>query len=409
MRFDLRRIDSELLTGHLAGICERESIGIEKAALDVIARSAEGSVRDALSLLDQAATLSGEEISVGGIRDMLGLADRTQVYDLFEQVLRGDVATALGTLGELVAAGAQSDLIVEDLLALAHWLTRVKIVPESLQNPTVAETDRTRGESLANALSMPVLTRAWQILLKGLGEVRSAPAPSAAAEMVIVRLGFAANLPAPADIIRQIQESGRESKTTGTHAGPSSSDRTSAPSSVPAMAQHAELVAAAPRSDDAALPADVQVGGQESEEPPVAHGLLDFESVVAFVREMKEPILETNLRNNVHLVSIEPGRIELRLDEKADHNLPNRLGSLLSEGTGSRWVVSVSQAEGAPTLNEQAAAVDRARLAEIEQHPLVRKALDTFPGSEVREIRDLGAEALSASGDLASGADEEEF
>ena len=416
MRFDLRRIDAEVLIGHLAGICERESIGIEKAALDIIARTAEGSVRDALSLLDQAATLTSDEISVDKIRDMMGLADRTLVYDLFEQALRGDVAAALGTLGELVAAGAQPDLVVEDVLALTHWLTRVKIVPDSLQNPTVAETDRTRGADLATALSMSALTRAWQILLKGLAEVRSAPSPGAAAEMVIVRLGFAANLPAPADIIRQMQDSGGEPPATGTHAGPGSDDRSSAPSSAPAVAQNAAVAVAVPRQEVTEISDAVQASRQESrqesrqvsERAPQARELTDFESVVDFVREMKEPILETNLRNNVHLVSFEPGLIELRLDEKTDRKLPNRLGALLSEGTGSRWMVSISEAEGAPTLNEQAVAADRDRRAEIERHPLVRKALDTFPGSEVREIRDLAAEASGASDEL-PGDPEENF
>jgi len=413
MRFDLRRIDAEVLAGHLAGICERESISIEKAALDIIARTAEGSVRDALSLLDQAATLASGEISVDKIRDMMGLADRTLVYDLFEQALKGDVAAALGTLGELLAAGAQPDLVVEDVLALTHWLTRVKIVPDSLQNPTVAETDRTRGADLATALSMSALTRAWQILLKGLAEVRSAPSPGAAAEMVIVRLGFAATLPAPAELIRQIQESGGESAAAGTPARPGPSDRPSMPSSVPAMAQNAAVVAAVPRPEVVEIPAAVQSDSQEPrqepESTPQARALPDFESVVAFVREMKEPILDTNLRNNVHLVSFEPGRIELRLDGKADPNIPNHLGSLLSEGTGSRWVVSVSQVDGAPTLNEQVAAAERDRLAEIEQHPLVRKALDTFPGSEIREIRDLTAEVPSASDEMPGESEEDEL
>ena len=414
MRFDLRRIDAEVLAGHLSGICERESISIEKAALDIIARTAEGSVRDALSLLDQAATLTSGEISVDKIRDMMGLADRTLVYDLFEQALKGDAAAALGTLGELLAAGAQPDLVVEDVLALTHWLTRVKIVPDSLQNSTVAETDRTRGADLANALSMSALTRAWQILLKGLAEVRSAPSPGAAAEMVIVRLGYAATLPAPADLVRQIQDQVSEPSATVTPARPGSGDRSSTPSSVPAMAQSAAVVAAAARPDVAEVPVAVQADSQERhEEPrqetertPQALALPDFESVVALMREMKEPVLETNLRNNVHLVGFEPGRIELRLDDKAPGDLPNRLSALLRESTGSPWVVSISQADGAPTLNEQVAAADRDRLAEIEQHPLVRKALDTFPGSAIREIRDLAAEAPGASDGMPSDPDE---
>ena len=411
MRFDLRRIESELLASHLAKISESEAIEIEQAALNIIARAAEGSVRDALSLLDQAATLAGEKISLDSVRDMLGLADRTRMYDLFEQVLRGNVADALGTLGELVAVGAEPSLILEDLLALAHWLTRVKIVPASLKDPTVAETDRTRGEAIADALSMPTLTRAWQILLKGLGEVRSAPSPGAAAEMVIVRLAYAANLPAPAEIVRRLEGADPEVPSGGAHITQDSGRRTVPPSAgageanVPVTVQNAAVAAASPQPRNAEVPAP----GQVDAEPASARKLPDFDSVVAFVREMKEPILETNLRNNVHLVGFEPGRIELRLDEKADRDLPNRLGTLLSDGTGSRWVVSVSQAEGAPTLNDQAMAAERDRRAEIERHPLVRKALETFPGSEIRDVRDLSVESTGEPDEMTEFSDEDEY
>ncbi len=408
MRFDLRRIEAESLVGHLARVCEHEVIEIERGALDIIARAAEGSVRDALSLLDQAATLAGEGVSVDRVRDMLGLADRVQMYGLLEQVLHGHVAAALGTFSELIGAGAEPDLIVEDLLTLTHWLTRVKVVPDSLKDPAVAETDRTRGERLATDLSMPILTRAWQILLKGLSEVRSAPSPGAAAEMVIVRLGYAASLPAPAEIIRQL----RETDSGATDSGATANEPGDTSDTVGRSA------AASSATEDATLPATAESAAvmavpsltQESEHVPTgqkasqsAHGraLPDFGSVIAFVREMKEPILEANLRNNVHLVSFEPGRIELRLDDKAERDLTSRLGTLLSEGTGCRWVVAVSPAEGAPTLNQQAVSAERDRRAQIEQHPLVRKALDTFPGAEVREIRDV-ASVPSADADEVS-------
>ena len=393
MRFDLRRIEAESLVDHLARICEHEVIEIERGALDIIARAAEGSVRDALSLLDQAATLAGENVSVDRVRDMLGLADRVQMYGLLEQVLHGHVAAALGTFSELIGAGAEPDLIVEDLLTLTHWLTRVKVVPDSLKDPAVAETDRTRGERLATNLSMPTLTRAWQILLKGLSEVRSAPSPSAAAEMVIVRLGYAASLPAPAEVIRQLRET--DSGAMATEAGDTSdtAGRSAATSSVtgdatlPATAESAAVMAVpSPTQESEPVPT-----GQKASQSAHGRTLPDFDSVIAFVREMKEPILEANLRNNVHLVSFEPGRIELRLDDKAERDLTSRLGTLLSEGTGCRWVVAVSPAEGAPTLNQQAVSAERDRRAQIEQHPLVRKTLDTFPGAEVREIRDVAS------------------
>jgi DNA polymerase-3 subunit gamma/tau len=399
MRFDLKRIETHMLAAHLANVCGIESISIEEVALNIISRAAEGSVRDALSLLDQAIALAGEEISVEQVRDMLGLADSALAYNLFEQVMRGDSAGALASLAELVAAGAEPDLILEDLLALTHWVTRVKVVPESLDNSSVTETDRARGVALANTLHMPALTRAWQILLKGLREVRSAPTPGAAAEMVIVRLGFAANLPFPADLIRQIQESDGGTEAVVRRADSSTDDQPQEASTGLVVAQKVALVATVPQPTEAESVG--QVSPQDVAKPPLVRTLSDFESVVDFVREMREPILETNLRNNVHLVSFVPGRIELRLDDKADRNLPNRLGAILSNGTGLRWVVSVSQAVGAPTLNEQVENAERDRRAEIEQHPLVRKALDAFPGAEVREIRDVAIDTHDRIDDMA--------
>ena len=409
MRFDLRRIESQLLTAHLANVCGIESISIEEAALDIIARAAEGSVRDALSLLDQAVALAGEKISIDQVRDMLGLADGTLVYNLFEKVMCGDSAGALASLADLVAAGAEPDLILEDLLALTHWLTRVKVVPDSLDNLQVTETDRTRGAALANTLPMPALTRAWQILLKGLAEVRSAPSPGAAAEMVIVRLGFAANLPTPAELVRQAHESDNSHEAGPHSAGPSTNDRTQTSAILSTVTRNATLLAVAPQPTEEKAEYSGEVLPNDGTKTPRTRMLSDFKSVVEFVREIREPILETNLRNNVHLVSFNPGRIELRLDDKADKNLPNRLGALLSDGTGQRWVVSVSQAAGAPTLNEQLENAAQDRRAKIERHPLVRKALDMFPGAEVKEIRDVAINVYDDVDDVAIDPSERGF
>ena len=401
MRFDLRRIEAVSLVDHLARICEREAVRIEKGALDVVARAAEGSVRDALSLLDQAATLADGEVSGARVRDMLGLADRAQMYELLERVLRGDVAGALGAFGELVGAGAEPDLVVEDLLALTHWLTRLKVVPDSLDDPTVAETDRAHGERMAADLSMPALTRAWQILLKGLNEVRSAPSPGAAAEMVIVRLGYAANLPPPAEIVRRLTEA--DGGATAAAAGDASGagGRTAAAST----ASGGNVSAAPAGGAAAAAPA---LSRESKTAPAGERALPDFEAVVDFVLEMKEPVLAAELRNNVRLVGFEPGRIELRLLDKARPDLPGHLGGLLSEATGRRWVISVSRAEGAPTLNQQAESAERERRIRIERHPLVRKALDTFPGAEIRDVREAEAPPSADTGEASAAPEEEQ-
>ncbi|MGC2522469.1 MAG: DNA polymerase III subunit gamma/tau, partial [Stellaceae bacterium] len=195
-RFSLRRVSAELLAAHYRGVAEAEMVEAEPAALALIARAADGSVRDGLSLLDQAIALSAGRVSEDQVRDMLGVADRGQVFDLLEMVLRGDAAAALAQFDRLYREGADPLLVLQELLDLAHFLTRLKLAPDTGVGDPIAEGDRERARPLADKLSMPVLARAWQMLLKGLGEVQEAPSPIQAAEMVLVRLAYVADLPA---------------------------------------------------------------------------------------------------------------------------------------------------------------------------------------------------------------------
>ncbi len=204
-RFDLRRVDSETLARHLEDILAKEDGTADSAALALIVRAADGSVRDALSILDQAIGHCGGNIDEPRVRDMLGLADRSQVFDLFDAVMAGEIAKALDELARQYKAGVDPLVVLNDLLELTHWLTRVKLVPNAVDAITVPEAERHRGADLAKRLSMLVLTRAWQILLKGLGEARTAPHPLGAVEMVLVRLAFVADLPAPAELVEALR------------------------------------------------------------------------------------------------------------------------------------------------------------------------------------------------------------
>jgi DNA polymerase-3 subunit gamma/tau len=204
-RFDLRRIDSPTLVRHFTSVAEQEGVTLEPDAVAMIARAADGSARDGLSLLDQAIALGGDTVTVQQVRDMLGLADRARVVDLFEAAMTGQPKDALDILADLHRSGADPVVVLTDLLDFTHFLTRFKVVPETARDPATPEVERVRGGELAGRLAMPTLTRAWQILLKGLGEVQSAPVPFDAAEMVIVRLAYSADLPNPADLIRQLQ------------------------------------------------------------------------------------------------------------------------------------------------------------------------------------------------------------
>src|SRR5437868_8557859 len=204
-RFDLRRVDASLLVKHLEGICAKETIAAEPDALGLIARAAEGSVRDALSLMDQAIAHAAGSVRAEDIRQMLGLADRTRVIDLFEALMRGDMAKALGELRDQYDSGADPAVVLSHLAEFTHFVTRIKVVPAVANDVALAETERTRGRAFAASLSMRVLSRTWQMLFKGLAEVKEAGKPLAAAEMVLVRIAYAADLPTPDELIRDTQ------------------------------------------------------------------------------------------------------------------------------------------------------------------------------------------------------------
>ena len=392
-RFDLRRVDQDLLRAHFAGIAKAEDVAVADEALAMIARAADGSVRDGLSLLDQAIALSGGgEVSAEQVRAMLGLADREQVLDLFEAVMQGRVPAALDILADMHSAGADPATVLQDLLEFTHTLTRAKLVPETLTAPGVPEAERVRGRALADALSLPVLARVWQMLLKGLGETRAAPAQRQAAEMVLIRLAYAADLPTPAELVERLQGTpagaGTAPSVTGTPApAPAvavSSDRGEAPTGAPSGGPRAAL-APQPMPEETAEP--------EAAPTPTSPAPTSFPEVVALARAQRETILANNLDNDVHLVRFEVGRIELRPSDRAPRNLAGRLGDFLQNATGARWVVSVSQEAGAPPLREQARAHEATLRDAALAHPLVQAAMQTFPGAKLVDRRGAPAGA----------------
>jgi DNA polymerase III subunit gamma/tau len=380
-RFDLRRVESNVLMTHFANIASSEGASLEDEALALIARAADGSVRDGLSLLDRAIAHGSEQISGAEVRAMLGLADRTGIFELFEQVMSGDIATALLTLRGLYDGGADPVVVLQDLLDLTHWLTRLKVVPSAAEDVTVPEAERMRGGEMAGKLTMPILSRTWQMLLKGLGEVRTAPSAISAAEMILVRLAYATELPPPGDLVRRIEEAGGVQAAVQQGAA--------SPSSGGASPQ-ASSVQAPTVTNAVANGAGAQAAPAVMNQPEQARlHLPDFEAVAALMREQKEALLDAQLRDNVHLVHFEQGRIELRLDEMASGNLPNELGAILSKLSGERWVVSVSSEPGAETLTRQAAGKKADRRQEAENDPLVKAVIEQFPGARIGDVKDL--------------------
>jgi DNA polymerase-3 subunit gamma/tau len=403
-RFDLRRIEAEDLAAHFGRIAEKEGAKITPAALALIARAADGSARDGLSLLDQAIALSDGEITEVEIRDMLGLADRTQLFDLYDRIMRGDIAAALNQLATMYHGGADPVVVIQDLLDLTHWLTRAKITPDVLNQPTTPEVERQQGSALAAQLSVPMLSRTWQMLLKGLAEVQQAPQPLAAAEMVLIRLTHAANLPTPGDLVKQLMEPGGGAgagngamRPTGGGApagmnaggaGPGGAGPGGMAPGGMAMAAGGGMTAPRVLVNPSPQPASAPTAALATADLPQP---CSFGEVVALFAERREAILHAHLQTDIHLVHFEVGRIEFRPSEKAPRDLASRLQAKLGEWTGKRWMISVSGDHGQPTLKEQAIARVEAAKAEAAQHPLVKAVLQAWPGAVIDEVRDLTA------------------
>ncbi|KAF0221075.1 MAG: DNA polymerase III subunit [Rhodospirillaceae bacterium] len=395
-RFDLRRVEMEVLAKHFAVIADKEGAEIEPAALRLIARAADGSVRDGLSLLDQAISHGAGLVSEAQVRDMLGLADRARIFDLFELVMKGQMAPSLDLLAEQYALGADPAVVVQDMLELAHWLTRLKITPDAADSSAASETERVRGAQMARDLSMAQLTRTWQMLLKGLSEVRSAPNPLQAAEMSLVRLAYAADLPSPADLIQQLRDNPPPPR------GPSGGGGGGGGGGGTVALSTQALAPGSMGGPSAALKMEPAQAVQPVQLPAMP---ANFAEMVTLFSEKREGMLATDLRRKVHLVRFEPGRIEFRPHNSAPHDLAPRVSRLLSEWTGRRWTVTVNLTDPAqPTLTEQEALAEHKRREDAANHPLVRAVMAAFPDSAIEIVRDL-VDAEPEESDLAFDAD----
>jgi DNA polymerase-3 subunit gamma/tau len=391
-RFDLRRIEAGMLVAHLARICKAEAVEAEQEALALIARAAEGSVRDALSLTDQAIAHGGGRIEADSVRAMLGLADRARVIDLFEALMRGDMATALKDLREQYDAGADPAVILADLAEFTHLVTRVKLVPAVADDPALTQSERERSRSLAANLSMRILGRAWQMLLKAIPEAQAAPRPVAAAEMALVRIAYAADLPSPDEAIRALSSGAPMAGAPGGLPGGGNGPRAEA------RAQLASgSAASAPRLSP--TPAHGPAPGLAAAPERPAMVLKRFEDIVALALSKQDLMLKTALERDVRLVSFADGNLTIGLEPAASRALPGDLMKKLSEWTGRRWMVSVSSDSGQATLKAQEAA----KKADVEQgvrgDARVQAVLAAFPGAEIVAVHVKTPETTLPTGD----------
>jgi DNA polymerase-3 subunit gamma/tau len=393
-RFDLRRVEADVLMKHLGNIAAKEGVEVEAEALGIIARAAEGSVRDSLSLLDQAIAHAAGPVRADAVRRMLGLADRTRVIDLFESLARGDIASAFREFRDQYDTGADPIVVLSDLAEFVNFVTRVKAVPELADNVAFSETERTRAREFAAKLSMRVLSRMWQMLLKGIAEAQAATRPVTAAEMVLVRIAYVADMPTPDEAIRMIEQNGGASPavTAGalSRSGPSSTMSSAAPTAVARMQS-------APRGPEASARPQMQLANAapEPQAEPVRR-IAGFPELVALASEKRDVLTKTALEADVRLVRIEDGQLEVSLERHAQRTLVNDLSRKLELWTGRRWTVIVSNAQGQPTLREQSLAEKGQRERTAEADPRVQEVLARFPGAKVVEVRRLAPEPPEA-------------
>jgi DNA polymerase-3 subunit gamma/tau len=380
-RFDLKRIEPEVQMALLRKIATAEGAQITDGALALIARAAEGSARDATSLLDQAISNGAGETDADMVRAMLGLADRGRVLDLFDLILRGDAKGALDELSGQYSDGADPMAVLRDLAEISHWLSVIKISPDAANDPTTPQDERERGLQMAAAVPMRALSRAWQMLLKSLEEVALAPNAMMAAEMAVIRLTHVADLPDPETLVRRLQNG----------PAPSAPVAGGAPAGGGA-AVHSPMMRLAPMS----APARGAAMAQAQPSPEGEVSLLTFGQVVDLIRAKRDMVLLTEVENDLRLARYAPGRIEFEPMPTAKPDLAARLSQRLQGWTGQRWGVSVVASGGGATIAETRAGEDTAAKAEALQSPLVQAVMIAFPDAKISEIRTIAAPSENA-------------
>ena len=375
-RFDLRRIEPEVMIALLRKIAGAEGAQITDDALALITRAAEGSARDATSLLDQAISHGAGETTADQVRAMLGLADRGRVLDLFDMIMRGDAGGALAELGAQYADGADPMAVLRDLAEVTHWISVVKITPDAAEDPTVGPDERARGQAMAEGLPLRALARMWQMLLKALDEVAQAPNAMMAAEMAVIRLTHVADLPTPEELVRKLPDLPPPSPGGGTSRGGMSAGQME---SAPAMTRGGTVPAGNGGGNT------VQAVALEADQALARFPT--FDHVVDLIRANRDVKLLVEVETGVQLAAYRPGRIEFVPAAGAASDLAQRLGQRLQLWTGNRWAVSLVNTGGAPSIAAARDATEANLKAEAEAHPMMQAVLSAFPKARITEIR----------------------
>ena len=389
-RFDLKRVEPEILITHLKSIANREQVKISEAAISIIVRASEGSVRDAMSMMDQAIAHGAEETSVEQVREMIGLADRSRILDLFSLIMEGNALSALNELSAQYAAGADPIVILKDLAEVTHWISVVKISPNTSEDPTITTDERDRGLKFSNQLSMRSLTRMWQMLLKVLEEISFAPNSMMATEMAIIRLTHVSELPSPDELIRKLEKNSYPEVRTG-DVKKKSDNKSTITSSIVSSTNGAAIAKV-----------------KEIIEDPLQQ-FKTFDDVVSLIRFNRDMKLLVETENYLRLVKYQPGRIEFQLTPEASSDIPSRLAKKLKSWTGENWGVTIVNKGGGPTIAEKRDASKQNLHLKVMEHPMVKSVLENFPGSNIHEVHIQNLQLENSDNDKILISQEEEW
>ncbi len=382
-RFDLRRVEAAAIVRHLRHIAGLEAIDVDDASLAMIARAAEGSVRDSLSIFDQAIAYGNGAVDPGQIRLMLGLADRARIIDLFEQVMRGEVAGALKGFRDQYDSGADPVAVLTDLAEFCHLVTRIRFVPEVAEDLSLTEDERGRGGKFAETLSTRTLSRSWQMLLKGIAETAESNRPVSTAEMVLIRLAHAADLPTLDEVIKRLDSAdpSPNPETGPTAGGPGG---TAAQLMSVAGTGGSARLAVSPTPDPVARQAPV------AGEPAALVSIVTLNDIADLAEKKRDIHFKILLRKYVSLVKLEPGRLDISLAQAAPKTLAGDIAKRLQEWTGQRWMVSVSAGTGSATLDDADNHARTGLLNDARADPDVAAIMAQFPGAKIIDVRISG-------------------
>ena len=384
-RFDLKRVDIDVLSGHFKSICDKENVTIDDTALEMISRAADGSVRDGLSILDQAISMGQGNVDEALVSSMLGLADRMMTLALMQAIIDGKPDGVFDVLGNMYASGADSIQIIQDLLELVHALSMLKALETSpkaddiiARQTTLPHSGRDQSKAMAHALELSTLNRCWQILSRAVPEVMNAENPKQALDMVVLRVMYGASLPDPAKMLKRLQQN-KADNAGQTGAMSMQSQGAGAPEGAPMMR-------AVAGGRDVRAEAQMQpVMAQAKQVQPK-----NMEDIVALIEDAGELVLADQVRQYARPVKVQTGRIEFVPVDGAPTNLSARMKSILESATGDRWMIALQASGGNETIAERLAREKQELWDMVSSDENVKKVLSLFPGATIHEIHENG-------------------